>query len=147
MVRSRIRFQNERSLALRGHCYVSEFVWCQCGQRSNHWRRDWFRLLTVAVGVVGTVSVTHGLSTLTSSSSTSNLIAGMVISIVGDSSAGSYTIGGSGPTSWTISPVYGGTTASGLTAQTTRITFSNSQTFTALQGAGQTTRPGASVRR
>jgi hypothetical protein len=89
---------------------------------------------TASVQVSGTVSVTHNSTALTSSSSTSGLVAGLVIAITGDSSQQSYTIGGSGPTFWTITPAYGGSTASGLTATTDMIAFTSSQTFNQYDG-------------
>lgn len=64
--------------------------------------------------VSGTVSVTNGSGTVTFSTSQTGLL-NLNAVITGDSSSQVYTITGGSGTSWTISPVYGGANASGLT--------------------------------
>jgi hypothetical protein len=58
----------------------------------------------------GTVSVTGASGSVTFASSQTGL-QGKYFVVAGDSSAGIYTVTGGSGTSWTISPVYGGTTA------------------------------------
>jgi len=70
----------------------------------------------------GTVSVTNNSGSITFSSSQSGLT-GKYLVVTGDSTNGIYTITGGSGTAWTISPVYGGSTAgtaswSTLTAET-----------------------------
>jgi hypothetical protein len=66
--------------------------------------------------ITGTVSVTNGSGSLTSSSGSSGLVIGNNLVITGDSSSQVYIVVSGSGTSWVISPVYGGTTASGLSA-------------------------------
>ncbi len=66
----------------------------------------------------GTCSPTHGSGSVTSSQSLFNQI-GRTWQFTGDSSNGTYTVKSGSSTSWTISPTYGGTTASGLTVIST----------------------------
>lgn len=69
--------------------------------------------------LTGTASVTNGSGTITFSSSQSGFTLGLsqiVLSI--DSSGQIYTIASGSGTSYVLSPVFGGTTASGLTAYT-----------------------------
>lgn len=66
--------------------------------------------------ITGTVGVTNGSGTLTSSSGSSGLVIGNNLVITGDSSSQVYTVVSGSGTSWVISPVYGGTTGSGLAA-------------------------------
>lgn len=61
----------------------------------------------------GTLSATNAGTSITFSASQTGL-QGKDLVVTGDSSAGIYTITGGSGTSWTISPGYGGSTASGL---------------------------------
>jgi hypothetical protein len=82
--------------------------------------------------ITGTVSVTNGSGTLTSSSGSSGLVIGNNLVITGDSSSQVYTVVSGSGTSWVIAPVYGGSTASGLAAgQITPSTHS----MTTIQGS------------
>ncbi|WP_165251169.1 hypothetical protein [Paludisphaera soli] len=63
--------------------------------------------------LTGTASVTNGSATVTASTSQSGLI-GKFLQFAGDSTAGVYKVTAGSGTSWTISPVYGGATASGI---------------------------------
>jgi hypothetical protein len=66
--------------------------------------------------ITGTISATNGSGTITTSSGSSGLIIGNNLVITGDSSSQVYTVASGSGTSWVISPVYGGSTASGLAA-------------------------------
>jgi hypothetical protein len=82
--------------------------------------------------ITGTISATNGSGTITTSSGSSGLVIGNNLVITGDSSSLVYTIASGSGTSWVISPVYGGSTASGLAAgQITPSTHSQ----TTLQGS------------
>ena len=62
----------------------------------------------------GTATVTSGSATVTTTASLENQI-NRTWTISGDSSDGVYTVTGGSMTSWTISPHYGGSNASGVT--------------------------------
>jgi hypothetical protein len=66
--------------------------------------------------ITGTISATNGSGTITTSSGSSGLVIGNNLVITGDSSSQVYTVASGSGTSWVISPVYGGATASGLAA-------------------------------
>jgi hypothetical protein len=83
-------------------------------------------------GITGTAGVTNGSGTVTTSSGSSGFAIGLHVVFTGDSSSQVYTITGGSGTSWTISPVYGGST-NGTIAAGTIVAETHSQT--ALQGS------------
>ena len=68
--------------------------------------------------ITGTISATNGSATVTTSSSSSGLAIGLYLTITGDTSSQVYLITGGSGTSWTISPVFGGSNVSGAGAGT-----------------------------
>jgi hypothetical protein len=67
-------------------------------------------------GITGTLSATNNTAAFTTSSGSSGLSIGALLTITGDSSSQVYTVATGSGTSWTMSPVYGGATQSGLAA-------------------------------
>jgi len=77
--------------------------------------------LTATYAGSGTVSANNASTSITFSTSQSSL-AGKILTIIGDTSSGSYTIQSGGPgTAWTISPAFGGTNISGAAWATANI--------------------------
>lgn len=68
--------------------------------------------------ITGTIAATNGSGTVTTTSGSSGLAIGAQLVITGDTSSQVYLITAGSGTSWTISPVFGGTNISGATAGT-----------------------------
>lgn len=66
--------------------------------------------------ITGTCSINNGSGSLTTSSGSSGLVIGVSLVITTDTSSQVYTVTAGAGTSWTVSPVFGGSNVSGVTA-------------------------------